>query len=434
MKKIKVVRICAFSTEEIRTLMPKKISVVEKLLYKIISKKIESVDIGPWNVIGIKQYEGSDEVELHVICPTRRIKERVKEFDIRGIHYHFFKDESTSLIHRAWRYLFTRYSSQFKKNRKVEMELINKIQPDIVHIVGAENYFYSNVIHDIPENIPTIVLLQTLVSDPRRSKAHYPNPKLRKYALESEQKILKRADYLATASVFYKDVIENELVPDATILKLGLCNSNEPNLEPEKKEFDFVYFARDIKKAFDLVMESFALTYKQHPEITLDVIGECSAKYRQEVDRRLGELGIREAVTFEGLLPTIDDVVAQVRKSRFAVLPIKGDMISQTIIQAMTNGLPTVTCITPGTPSLNRNRESVLLSEVGDNEAMSANMLRLLNDEAFANTLRKNAGQTILERQSPKQTHQRWIRAFKGCIDNHQNGTAIPEDLFFDKK
>ena len=41
--------------------------------------------------------------------------------------------------------------------------------------------------------------------------------------------------------------------------------------------------------------------------------------------------GIKDAVTFEGMLPTHDDVIAQIRKSRFALLPLRIDLTSGTI-------------------------------------------------------------------------------------------------------
>ena len=47
----------------------------------------------------------------------------------------------------------------------------------------------------------------------------------------------------------------------------------------------------------------------------------------------------------------------------------------------MAYGLPVITTITPGTPKLNDNRESVLLSPIGNHQAMADNMIKLLENK-----------------------------------------------------
>lgn len=431
MEKIKVVWVCAFSSEEMRSIMPKQVSPIERFLYKIIAKDNTEHDFGKWNVNNIKIFETFQDIDLHILCPTRRIKQSRKEFVLRGVNYHFFKDESTNLIHRIYRFLFTRYSSQFKRNRKIEFQIINEINPDIVHLVGAENYFYSNVLLDLPDTIPTIVQLQTLVSDPRRCVPHYPNPKLRKYALDSEQRILRKANYIAASYQYHKDVILRDIDPGAQVLNLKLGGNNEVDFSFESKEFDFVYFARDIKKAFDLALEAFAIAQKKRPGIKLDVVGLCSDEYKKVITPRMSELGVQDYITFEGLQPTINDVLKQIKHSRFALLPIKGDMVSSTIFQAMSRGLPVVTCITPATPMLNSKRESVLLSEVGDHEALATNMVKLIDDESFARKIQQNAGLTIQEQSSRKENMEKWVRAYRSCLDNFYNDSPLDKDIMF---
>ena len=70
-------------------------------------------------------------------------------------------------------------------------------------------------------------------------------------------------------------------------------------------------------------------------------------------------------------------------------------MISGTIREAMACGLPVVTTRTPETPSLNKDRESVLISDMGDFKGMADNMIRLVDDNIFAEQIRKNGIQTV---------------------------------------
>jgi len=95
----------------------------------------------------------------------------------------------------------------------------------------------------------------------------------------------------------------------------------------------------------------------------------------------------------------------------------------------MANGLPVVSTITPETPNLNKKRESVLLSPAGDFSAMADNMLKLLNDENFAEKIRENACITASERVNNEQIIRKWIDAYRASIDNFKNGTPIPVHL-----
>lgn len=60
---------------------------------------------------------------------------------------------------------------------------------------------------------------------------------------------------------------------------------------------------------------------------------------------------------------------------------------------------------------------------------MAENMLKLLNEEAFAKIIQENAGITASERANNEQVIRKWISAYHACIDNFKNGTPIPQEL-----
>ena len=139
---------------------------------------------------------------------------------------------------------------------------------------------------------------------------------------------------------------------------------------------------------------------------------------KERLEKRINELGIADSITFEGKLPTHEDVICQIRKSRFALLPLKIDLVSGTIREAHANGLPVVTTITPATPDLNKKYETVLLSKTGDHAAMANNMLRLVKDPEYAEMLRKNGLHLASERVSNREIVQKWIECYKECVNN----------------
>lgn len=428
MNKIKVVWICSFSNPEIRAKMPSRKGFLKKLLFKFVPKG-SGGDSAQWNTNGIKEFEKlTDQVDLHVICPSRSIEKCFYEFDLRGIHYHFFKEENTGLLRRFYRYLFTRYSSNFKINRKREMQLIHSINPDVIHLIGPECFHFSKVLIDI-KDVPTIAQLQTVVHDPNIIALYPDRPDFINYRLKSETEVLNSARYIGATEQHYKDIIIQYVKPDAVFLKLGLALGENVDLSYESKDYDFVYFASYIRKAVNLAIEAFALAVKEESTLTLDIVGGYSSEEKTALDKRIQELGLSDRIVFEGRLPSHDDVIKQIKRSRFALLPLKVDTISGTVREAMAYGLPVVTCITPGTPSLNSKRESVLLSPVGNHQAMADNMVKLVRNPVFAEMIKNNAAITHSETLSNSQIMAKWIEAYQAVINMQRNGYQIPENI-----
>ena len=428
MAKLKIVWICHFSNELVRKHLNEGAGLLESFVRKILKKPLKVCDFAQWNTNAIREFEKfTDDVELHVISPGYFMKNKESSFDENGIHYHFFKDEQ-SFLDRIVNKFWGRYPL-YKKNRAYIKGKIAEIKPDLVHVIGAENPNYSLAALDIPETIPQLVQLQTLMIDPD-FKNNYPiSEKMYEYRAGIERKILEKSNYIGTVVKKFIAYINSDVKIKHPVLSTTLALTEPVDFSFEKKEFDFVYFALNISKAADFAIEAFAIACKEMPSITLDIVGEYSASLKAQLDSRIAELGIEKNVFFEGKQATHDDVIHQIKKSRFALLPLKIDLISGTVREAMASGLPVVSTITPSTPKLNEKRESILLSKNGDHQAMADNMLKLLNDENFANMIRENAGVTASEKISNEQHMRKWVAAYHACIDNFKNGTQIPQEL-----
>jgi glycosyltransferase involved in cell wall biosynthesis len=250
------------------------------------------------------------------------------------------------------------------------------------------------------------------------------------YRSSVEVNVIKRADYIGSTIKKMKNVIVQDVKSDAVFLKSNLAIGEKIFDKHVEKKFDFVYYAANISKAFDLALEGFAIAHERIPNITLLVVGAYDAEYKNKMDARIKELSLEKVITFTGRLPTHDDVLNKIRESRFALIPLKIDIISGTIRESMANGLPVVTTITDGgTPMLNETRETVLLSPIGDHEALANNMLRLLNDSELASRLKKNGYIRIQERYSNASLVQQQKRALLAAYENFTNGTPIPQDV-----
>lgn len=420
--KIKVVWICHFSNKDFNQKLPLKAGGLFAFLYKLYKGRelsTEIPDFGVWNINALNEMKKhTDKVELHIIAPYPHLETKVYEYEEDGIYYHFFRP-NTIIVEKIFNHfpiLYDVYKPSYRGNRTVVKSLISKIEPSIVHLVGAENPYYSLAALDVPQNIKLIVQLQTLMSDPKFFINYPIDRRSYDYRANIEKAVIKRADYVGTTIQDYRNIILEHINSEAKFLDLKLAVGEKIKKIEKKKEYDFVYFARSINKAGDWAIESFIEASKKKKGITMLVVGGYAAGEKESYEKFLADHGVFEKVTFTGELPTHDDVLEAVSKARIALLPIKIDFIPGTIREANALGLPVVTSITKGTPLLNEKRQCALLSEGGDHVTMANNMIRILEDNALAEELVQNSYIRLQETYDNSQTIAAWVEIYEKII------------------
>jgi glycosyltransferase involved in cell wall biosynthesis len=429
-KKIKILWLCYFSNSEVREKLHPKSGFLEVMARKVLRMEEKKVaDFAQWITNGIKEFEKFNNVELHVVSPQYGITEKKVMFEQNGIHYYFYKPDD-SLVIKFFRKLFNNYETTYKGNRKITKEFINKIQPDIIHLYGAENYYYSITGLDIDiHKYPFMVTLQTLTSEPDFKIKDVISGKQYEFRAKIESAVLRRVKYIASSVPKYREIIWQDLNQNAIFLNSFLAVSESISVNNTDKKFDFVSFSASIHKAADFAIEAFAIACKKYPELTLNIIGGTPEPFTQNLKSRINELGIDRNVFFSGKLPTHDDVLKQIQLSKYALLPLKIDFISGTIREAMFAGLPVVTTITHGTPTLNEKRKSVLLSEQGDFQAMAENVIKLIESPTLASELTENGLLTVRERWNNERDMLALVEAYKALFNHHHNGIPIPREI-----
>lgn len=451
-RKIKVVWVCHLMNSEIGKHLPQTLSTERRLklffvnvflrlipkssyglkqgITKLCDKLSNPVppEFAIWNTNGINELKKKSEIELHIVAPLYWISRKGLCYEEDGIFYHFFRNQQGSFAFLIWREVYKLLKGKnygMRTNRKRIAKYVEQIRPDIIHLIGAENSQYAMSIFDYADNYPVLVQLQTLLSDPdaQAKEASYKNMSI------EESAILRKAKYIGTKVIKYKDIIKTQINPDAIFLNTSLAVGENVYRSTRQIDYDFVYFSYNINKAGDLAIEAFGLAYKQNPKLTLHMIGGYDEVFKKKLDERIAYYGIQDAVMFEGLLPTHDDVLEHAKKARFALLPVKVDITPSTIREAFSKGLPVITTITAGTPNLNKNAQCVLLSEVGDHQAMADNIVRLAEDEQLAETLAQNGYNYMETRVTNQQVADTWVEAYKAIIDHYNNGTPIPNSL-----
>lgn len=432
MKKIKVVWICHFSNKATRDrLKLSKTRFLYRLIKKITGKEAKNLDykdVAPWVSILIEEFEKFYDVELHVISPQVGLRGLTSEFEINGVYYHFYNPDISLFL------------SQLIKNVKVWLKLqpgslivkrfLNKIKPDIVNLIGAENYYHSCVVLDI-KDVPVVVTCQTIYTNPQRLKFDPNANNTKNWAIDLL--IQQQKKYFACGGRMHRDLLLNNN-PDAIVFNGYLPSRMPGGIEEQNKEYDFVCFAAGHggnKGTEDAIM-AIGLVKAFKPDIKLNIVGRCSPDVRIALDKLIEEKDVVNNVIFHGYFQEHTDMFRQVLKSRFALLPVKMDIISSTTREAMFLGLPVVTYKTSGTPLLNREKECVLLADIGDIHKLAENMISLLKLDALAEKLSKNAQEYIHINFNNKKEAQKLKYIYQAVIDHHTNGTVIPEDLLFD--
>lgn len=120
------------------------------------------------------------------------------------------------------------------------------------------------------------------------------------------------------------------------------------------------------------------------------------------------------------------------KKSKFALLPVKLDAIPGTVLESILLDIPVITYKTTGMPYLNREKECVLLTEIGNIEGLANNMLKLMNDEVYAKKLAQNAKEFVTRTFDNTTSAKRLLEDYKAVIAHYYNGTPIPKELLFD--
>lgn len=418
-KKIRVVWICHLSN----ALINKHLKFCKWTPLAILRRflgKTDIADFAQWNTNAINEFKKFNDIELHIVAPYLNIC-GVQEFEINGIKYHFFQNEDDNIASKLYYKITKKLKTSYSKNSKKIVQIINKINPDIIHMIGSENPYYSESALYLDNKIPFIVSLQTLMSDPDFLKNYPISQESYKYRSELEAKIITKADYIGSNVKHFRNIIHNDISSKVKFLDMSLAVGEDITIGEYKKEYDFVYFAADISKAVDWALESFAIAKQKYPNITLHVVGGYNRDFMNNIKNRMQELELGSEVDFTGLMPTHDDVIDEVRKARFALLPLKIDLVTGTIREAMANGLPVVTTITPATPKLNEKRKSVLLSEKGDFAAMADNMCQLLGNENIAKEIQRNAAITMSEKCNNTAFMNEWRERYYEIMKDFYN-------------
>jgi len=143
------------------------------------------------------------------------------------------------------------------------------------------------------------------------------------------------------------------------------------------------------------------------------------------------ELNLKDNIEFTDYFPKHSDMHKHIQQTKYAVLPIKLDVISSTVIEAMQIDLPVITYKTSGTPTLNKYGEAVLICDIDDINSLANNMLRIMKEPELVIKMQNNS-KIIVDREfNNAAIINRLVNIYKAVYKHYYENEPIPKELLF---
>ena len=395
-KKITVVWLCHFSNQEMKDFFHTP----------------HVKEMAPWINNLIESFQDRTDVELHIVAPNIFTNKR-QDVKIKNVQYHFYQHTSYFIPQKVYRLLrFETQTNYYFVKKRIE-KIIKNINPDIIHLHGAENPYYSAGILPLIKYFPTLVTIQGFIRNTSERNSIIINKRI-----EIEEAILKRAMHIGVRT---KEMSKTALeINPKTVLHFHRYKGLIPTYMKEssiESTFDIIFFARVCKdKGIEDLLEALALVRKEKPEVLLHVIGSAYKSYLQHLKNKTKQLNIETNVKFLGFMESQKDVYKHAINARICVLPTYHDIISGTIIESMLMKLPVVAYAVGGIPGLNEKSQTVVLVEKNNIQQLANEIAVLLNNESKRNALAENAYTYAQERFNNSYAVNEIIRAYNEIL------------------
>lgn len=323
-----------------------------------------------------------------VLVTSRVFEDEYEEPD--GVRRIIAERERGEIKNRAAYFL-----RRFRGVRKIwKME-----SPDmIVSFIGKVNFMALMTTFGM--RIPVVVSVR---SDPHKE---YPSKLLR---------FLSKTLYLRAKGVIVQTVDAKRYFPSYMQKKVVILpNSLNPQFMRQRftgtRRDEIVSVGRlDPNKNQQMLIRAFGKIAEEFPKLQLVLYGEGLPENstRKVLEALVQELGLQERVRFMGRK---NDVERQIHESRIFVLSSNVEGMPNALLEAMALGLACIStdCPCGGPRAVIRDGENGLLVPVGDTDALTRAIRRILDDPKLEERLGVNAS-AIRQELAPEKVNQMWM-------------------------
>jgi glycosyltransferase involved in cell wall biosynthesis len=161
----------------------------------------------------------------------------------------------------------------------------------------------------------------------------------------------------------------------------------------------------------DVVVRAFAEVKKEYPEAQLDLVG--NGPLEADIRKLVSDLNLT-GVKFTGVAP-YREIGKHYDQADIFINASWLDNMPLSVIEAYASGTPVVTTSPECMPYLVKHERTGLLSPVGDEKALAANVIRLLRDPALAAHIAQNARDES-ENYTWEAVREQWLNTYRGLM------------------
>jgi glycosyltransferase involved in cell wall biosynthesis len=276
---------------------------------------------------------------------------------------------------------------------------------DIVHIFSAS--YWSFLLAPLPA---------WLAARMRHKKTiiHYHSGEARDHLRRSAvaRRVLRACDRIVVPSQYLADVFaEFDLRTERVANIVDLTQFSHRSRDVLRPRLVCTRGFHDYYRV-DLVVRAFQVVKSQYPDATLCLVGQ--GPLRREIEELVGRLGLRD-VEFTG--PIAHASIARYYDQNDIFINASWlDNMPVSVIEAFGSGTPVVTTSPECMPYLVEHERTGLLSPVGDEKKLAANVIRVLRDPDLARRMAENA-----HLESQKYTwevvREQWLKVYRDLAD-----------------
>jgi len=223
--------------------------------------------------------------------------------------------------------------------------------------------------------------------------------------------VLSRVDQIVTPSGYLIDVFR-EFGLNAVVVP-NLVDLSQFHYRERKPLRPHLVCTRGFSEyyAVDKVVRAFAEIKKEYPDAKLDLVGggPLEGEVRQlVVDLKLADVNFTGVASRDTIGRYYDEADIFINASWLDNMPVS-------VIEAFGAGTPVVTTSPESMPYLVENGRTGLLSPVGDEKMLAANVVRLLRDPALASVLARNAYEES-RKYAWEVVREQWVTVYRALV------------------
>lgn len=182
----------------------------------------------------------------------------------------------------------------------------------------------------------------------------------------------------------------------------------------KKDYFEILFVGNFIQgpiKGLDVLIKAIGVVFKSNPNIQLNILGKGD---KSIYSKMIEDLGIKNNILFLGSQNSYD----YYKKSDIFVLPSRSEGMSNSLLEAMSLGLPCIATNVSGVSDIIDDGENGFIVEIEDYKDMADKIIQLIENEELLKKFKNNSIQKIKNKFSMEKIAEMYYKLYNSLIRN----------------